>query len=121
MGTDLGQDLEGTEVLLREFLGGPSCSKVLGSDIYEQTVQEFRGRDSVLISILPGSVLGFGHLLPEVVLQFLQVDSKISGSVGCHVVLGVDGKVRVVTFVSEKGANNCGGTRGVVVSKLGKW
>ena len=51
-------------------------------------------------------------------MEFFKVDHKMSRPFGCEIVIWMDAKVRVVTFVGKERRDSCGCVRSVVVGEL---
>ena len=56
---------------------------------------------------------------PKLLVQFINVSDENLGMCRCEVMLRVDGDVRMITLVGEKGCNSGGSARGIVVCELG--
>ena len=51
-------------------------------------------------------------------MEFFKVDHEMSRPFGCEIVIRMDAKVRVVTFVGKERRDSCGCVWSVVVSEL---
>ncbi len=87
-------------------------------DIGMFTEGEVRQRHATSICSFLESELRFGHLGLEVFMKFLQADGIFSSVVGGQILLRVNRKVRVVSFVSEERGHTGSLTRHVVVGEL---
>src|SRR6266545_67560 len=77
-----------------------------------------RRRHAMSIHGFLESELHFGHLGLEVFVKLRQVDGIFSSAVGGQILLGVNRKFQVVSFVGEERGHTSSLARGVVVGKL---
>ena len=51
-------------------------------------------------------------------VEFIQIDGELTCLFGCYLSFQVDGNVRMITLVCEKGGNPGGHARGIIVSEF---
>ena len=78
--TCLSNNLKRSEILLRKFLRGSSGANVVRLDKYLVSDDEVRRRCSVFVGRSRVSSLSCGDSLPELEMEFVEVNNKISCS-----------------------------------------
>jgi len=98
-----GDHLKRSEILLSQFLRGPSGSEELRFDKRMGSDSKFGGRGPTSIGrdLVPG-LSGF-DLLFQGGLDLIDVEGEVSGPRGCEIPFGVNREVRVVALVGIEG------------------
>jgi len=63
-------------------------------------------------------MLGFSYVLPELIVELVEVGDKVTSACRGEVVLRVNSEVWMITLVGKEGCNANSGTRSIVVSEL---
>ena len=63
-------------------------------------------------------MLSFGNVLPELLVQLIEVCDKIMSACRCNIALQMNGEVWMITLVGKEGCKASSGTRSIVVGKL---
>jgi hypothetical protein len=114
----LRDNLVRPKVFLGELLGWAGHLDELSFN--ESLVTNLEVQRWSTISIGRGLItnLCFRDRFLELLVEFVQVHSKLLCTRGCNVAFGVYGEVWVITFVGKKGGNAGRGVRSIVVGKL---
>ena len=104
--------------LVRELLGRSGCMEKLCFDECLGTNPEIWSWSSSGIGWSLVLMLGFGYVLPEFMVEFVEVDDKVMGTCGGEVALRVNSEVWMITLIGEEGFNAGSGTWSIVVSEL---
>src|SRR5882672_260089 len=106
----------------KDFIGkllGRSCHmEELSLDVSVATNLEFRGWKSLGISGNLVSTLSFSDVLPEFMVEFVEVCDKVTSACRSEVMLRVNCEVWMISLVGKEGCNASSGTRSIVVSEL---
>lgn len=114
----LSNDLEGSLEPSRQLAGWSSRSEVLrlDKDFLSDFDRRWRSATGICRTLI--AFLGLGDVLPQGLMEFIEVSHEISGSSGRDVTIGVNGDGGVVAFVGIEGRDTGGGVRSVVVREL---
>src|ERR1700730_13027799 len=102
-GSGLIDNFVGAKVLLRQFLCRTSGFDVLRVKHNLVTYLEVRGRRSSLVRIVLISLLGLCYFGLEHLMKLVEVHSKIPSASGRNVTFRMNGDVRMITLIGEKG------------------
>ena len=120
LGTGLGDDVVRTEILFGELRRGSSRLEELGLNVDFVAYLEVRRWCSACVGGTLISLLSLSDVVLEIFVEFLKIDSEFMGAGGGDTLFGMDGDIRMVTFVGKEGRDTGGGTRGVVVREFGE-
>src|SRR5882672_4579235 len=98
-------DLVWSKELVRELLGRPGCTEELGLDECLGTNFEIWSWSLSRIGRSLVSSLGFGYVLPEFMVELVEIGDKIACMCGGKVTLGVNSEVWVITLIGKEGHN----------------
>lgn len=120
MRTWLCDNGKGTELLFRK-LGRRTCrGDVLCVDVHRATDSEIRIREALAVG---DSLVALGcmpDLNTEVLVDGVDVNSEITGAIGSEITFGVDGQIRIVSFIGKEWRQTSRRIWSVVVSELGE-
>ncbi len=91
-------------------------------DSYEGEISDLQPgiRRALPVSSFLVSLLSEGDLLPEVLVQILEIDDEVLSICVSDIAFGVNGDCRIIAFVREERRNACRGVRSIVECELGK-
>ncbi|KAG5348560.1 hypothetical protein C0989_009942, partial [Termitomyces sp. Mn162] len=119
VGGDLPEDLEGAEAFVVEFDGRPLGLEILPVEPDQGAGGPVGGRLATGIGMLGVGLVGGVDLIPEELVEGLEVLGDLMGNVGRDVFEG-QRESGIVALVGVKGGNSGGRVRHVVVGEFGK-
>ena len=119
----LGNDGEWADLLLSELVRGLVGAYVVSVYIYTITYMEQWGLDVILVCILAHGLLGILHVVLEVPMDFVKVDSVVSGmQIGnfglWEGIITTSGKEWRYACCGKEWRYACCGMWSIIVSKL---
>ena len=121
MRSSLSQNLEGTQELLRKFLGGTGSTEELGFNKGLLTNCEVRSEKVLGVSGSLITDLSLSNSCLKFLVEFVKVNHKVFGMGRSEVTFWVNGEVWMITFIGKEWGGTSSSTRSVVVGKFCKW
>ena len=118
MGAWSCKDFVWSKKFIRKLLGRLCHMEELSLDVSVATNLEFQSQKSLGISWSLVLTLSFSNMLPEFVVEFIEVCDKVTSACRSEVALRVNCEVRMITLVGKEGCNAGSSTRSIVVSEL---